>query len=162
MSVIAHIGNVPVEEWLPFLVPVVALFIYGRRQERRRREAVGRLRDAGEPLDSSTIDAVLAEWSASEHKEVSREHLPLLYPPGPDGVTAAELANRIHRDRSGVRRLLEDLAELGYIDLDDEQGVDEPRAWLTATGVDLVAMTEDTLLASGVRDAGETEDSGCA
>jgi hypothetical protein len=152
MSQIAHIGNLPVEEWLPFLVPAAALFLYGRRQQRRRRAALGHLRDASEPLDSRTIDAVLAEWSASDHKEVSLEHLPLLYPPGPDGVTAAELANRIHRDRSAVRRLLEDLAELGYVDLSDENDVDEPRAWLTPDGVDLVAMTEDTLLASLARD----------
>jgi hypothetical protein len=159
MSLIAHIGNVPLEEWLPFLAPVVALFFYGRRRERQRREALGRLRDAGEPLEDSTIDAVLAEWSASDHKEVSREHLPLLYPPGPDGVTAAELANRIHGDRSAVQRLLEDLAELGYIDLDDEKGVDEPRAWLTATGVDLVAMTEDTLLATSAQGSVDQTDS---
>ena len=148
MSLIAHIGNVPVEEWLPFLVPVVALYIYGRHKERGRREEVGRLLATDEPLDDSTISAVLDQWSASDHKEVSIEHLPLLYPPGPDGATPAELADRTHRDRDAVQRLLEDLAELGYVDLDEEKGSDEPRAWLTAEGADLVNMTEDTLLAA--------------
>jgi DNA-binding MarR family transcriptional regulator len=151
MSLIAHIGNVPVEEWLPFLVPVVALYIYGRRRDHRRHEEVSRLLDAGEPLDDSTISAVLQQWSASLHKEVSIEHLPLLYPPGPDGVTPAELADRTHCDRDTVRRLLEDLVELGYVDLDEEKGSDEPRAWLTAEGADLVNLTEDTLLAAASR-----------
>jgi len=158
MSVIAHIGNVPVEEWLPFVVPVLALYFYGRHKERRRREKVRRLLDAGEPLDDSTIRAVLDQWSASDHKEVSIEHLPLLYPPGPDGATPAELADRIHDDRDSVQRLLEDLAELGYLDLDEEKGLYEPRAWLTAEGADLVNMTEDTLLAASSRGSVEHTD----
>ena len=29
MNVIAHIGNVPVEEWVPFLVPVLGLIFWG-------------------------------------------------------------------------------------------------------------------------------------
>ena len=148
MAVIAHIGNVPVEEWLPFVVPVLALYFYGRRKERRRREQVRRLLDAGERLDDGTISAVLDQWSASDHKAVSIEQLPLLYPPGPDGATPAELAGRVHRDRDAVERLLEDLAELGYIDLAEEKGSDEPRAWLTAEGADLVNLTEDTLLSA--------------
>jgi len=159
MPIIAHIGNVPVEEWLPFLVPVVALYIYGRRKDRHRREEVRRVLDAGEPLDDSTVSALLAQWSASDHREVSREHLPLLYPPGPDGVTAAELADRIHRDPDTVRRLLDDLAELGYVELADEKGLDEPRAWLTAEGADFVNMTEDALLAASAQ-KGSSEPAG--
>jgi hypothetical protein len=158
MPVIAHIGNVPVEEWLPFVVPVVALYVYGRHRERHRREEVRRLLDEGEPLDDSTISAVLDQWSASDHKEVSIEHLPLLYPPGPDGATPAELADRVHRDRDAVERLLEDLAELGYVDLAEEKGSDEPRAWLTAEGADLVNVTEGTLLAASSRGSVEHTD----
>ena len=156
----AHIGNVPVEEWLPFVAPVAALYLYGRHRERRRRERVRHFLDAGGPLDDSTVAAVLAEWSAADHKEVSIDHLPLLYPPGPDGVTAAELANRIHRDRDAVRQLLEDLAELGYLELAVEKDIDEPRAWLTAEGSDLVNMTEDTLLAASPQAPAHERDAG--
>src|ERR1700676_2370872 len=108
MPIIAHIGNLPVEEWLPFLVPVVGLYLYGRSKERRRRERVERLLDAGGPLDARTTGAVIAEWAAANHQEVSPEHLPLLYPPGPDGRTATELARRTHRDVAIVQRQLED------------------------------------------------------
>jgi hypothetical protein len=148
MPIIAHLGNLPVEEWLPFLVPVVALYFYGRRKERRRRERVMRLLDAGGPLDDRTTSAVVAEWSAADHEEVSPEHLPLLCPPGPDGRTAAELASRIDRDTATVRGQLEDLAELGYLELDDGEGSHARRAWLTAEGCDLVNLTEDALLAA--------------
>lgn len=51
MAVIAHIGNIPVEEWLPFVVPVVALYLYGRRKDRHRRNEVERLPEAGELLE---------------------------------------------------------------------------------------------------------------
>ncbi|HYM56043.1 MAG TPA: hypothetical protein VES97_11820 [Solirubrobacteraceae bacterium] len=145
---IAHIGKIPVEEWLPFLVPVLALYLYGRHWSRRHREALRRLPDAGEPLDDATVSCVLARWSAADHEEVSPGHLPVLYPPGPDGATAAELARRIHSDPAAVKRQLEDLADLGYLDLEDPQGMDEPRAWLTAEGYDLMNVTEDALLAA--------------
>jgi hypothetical protein len=146
MHVIAHIGKIPVEEWLPFLVPVLALYLYGRRQ--LRREAVARLPDVGEGLDDATVGRVLDRWSTTDHNEVSPEYLPLLYPPGPDGMTAADLAARLHSDASAVARQLEDLADLGYLELDGPEGLDEPRALLTAEGFDLLNITEEVLLAT--------------
>jgi hypothetical protein len=148
MPVLAHIGNIPVEEYLPFAVPVVALYFYGRRSERRRRARVRRILDTAGPLDAQTTNAVLAEWAAADHRELAPEHVPLLYPPGPDGLTAAELAGRTHSDTATVQRLLDDLIELGYVELDDENGPDAPRAWLTAAGADLANLTEDALLAA--------------
>ncbi len=148
MAVIAHIGKIPIEEWLPFVVPVAMLVVFVRSRERRRRKALGRLFDTGAPLDTATTDAVLASWSASDHGEVSVEHLPLLFPPGPDGATASELAARTHRDRATVERQLEDLAELGYVELDAGKEREETRVWLTAEGCELVNTTEDTLLAA--------------
>lgn len=147
MSLIAHIGNLPVEEWLPFLVPVVALYLYVRRKEHRRRERVRRLLDSGVSLDVKSTRALLSEWADGDHEEVSPEHLPLLYPPGPDGRTAAELAGRIHSDPATVQRQLEELADLGYVELDESESPHARRAWLTAEGVDLVNLTEDALLA---------------
>jgi DNA-binding IclR family transcriptional regulator len=78
--------------------------------------------------------------------------VPLLYPPGPDGLTAAELAGRVHADTANVERLLDDLTELGYIELEDQKGGGAPRAWLTAEGADLANLTEDALLAVMSRD----------
>jgi hypothetical protein len=48
--------------------------------------------------------------------------------------------------------LLEDLQELGYLDLEEREGraAELPparRAWLTAEGYDLVSVTENALLA---------------
>jgi DNA-binding transcriptional ArsR family regulator len=143
--VIAHIGNVPVEEWLPFLVPVVALYVYGRHRSRRRRAALEQLPDAGLLLDERMLRRVMARWSAAGHSELSAQLVPLLYPPGPDGLTAAELASRVHLDRDTVEHLLEELAELGYADL-EESDADTPRAWLTISGHDLLALSEDELL----------------
>jgi hypothetical protein len=148
MPVLAHIGNIPIEEYLPFLIPVVALLYYGRRSERRRRARVQRILDSAEPLDSKTTSAVLAEWAAADHRDLSPEQVPVLYPPGPDGLTAAEIADRVHQETGKVEQLLDDLAELGYIELDDEKGVGQPRAWLTAQGADLANLTEDALLAA--------------
>jgi len=147
LHLIAHIGNVPVEEWLPFLFPVLALYLYGRHWSRRRREAVRRLPNADESIDENTIKSVLSAWAKAKHTELSSEHLPVLWPPGPDGATAAELAVRASADPVTVERLLDDLRELGYLEL-EEQTSDEPRAWLTADGYDLVHVTEDALLAS--------------
>jgi hypothetical protein len=148
MPVIAHIGNIPVEEWLPFLVPIVALYIYGRRKERRRREAVGRLPEPGEPLDHDTVDRVVAGWSAAKHSHVSREHLPLLFPPGPDGMSATELADRVHSDPVTVERLLEQLEDLEYLEIEDRDGLDGRRVWLTFKGCELLDATETALLAA--------------
>jgi hypothetical protein len=144
---IAHIGNVPVEEWLPFLFPVLALYLYGRHWSHRRREALKRLRGADDPLDDRTVGLVLSAWARADYRELSGEHVPLLYPPGPDGTSAAELAGRARSDLDTVERLLEDLQELGYLDLDEESRK-ERRAWLTADGYDLVKVTEDALLAN--------------
>lgn len=149
---IAHIGKIPIEEWLPFAVPVAMLVVFVRSRERRRRQALRRLLDGGGPLDTATTDAVLASWSASDHGEVTVEHLPLLYPPGPDGATASELASRTNRDRATVERQLEDLAELGYVELDAGKELEEMRVWLTPEGCELVNVTEDTLLAASGRD----------
>jgi len=148
MHVIAHIGKIPIEEWLPFLVPVLGLYFYGRRQLRRRSEAIKRLPDVAEGLDDVTVGRILSRLSASDHREVSSEYLPLLYPPGPDGMTAAELAVRIHSDPAAVARQLEDLADLGYVELEGPDGPDEPHAALTTEGYDLLNITEDVLLAT--------------
>ena len=147
----AHIGNVPVEEWLPFTVPVIALYLYGRHRDRRRRAAVQRLPDAREVLDEKIVELVLARWAKSRHKHLSAEHLPLLYPPGPDGMTAAELAERVHADPPTVERLLAELEERGYGELEGYAGP-ELRVWLTVEGYDLVNVTESVLLTASAGD----------
>jgi hypothetical protein len=147
MPLIAHIGGIPVEEWLPFAVPVVVLYAYGRRRGRRRRQSVARLPGI-EALNEATIERVLDKWSSSHHGEVSREFVPLLYPPGPEGATAGELADRIHADEEVVRARLADLADLGYLELDVRKGESEPRVWLTVAGYDLLDLTADAVLAN--------------
>jgi DNA-binding MarR family transcriptional regulator len=69
-----------------------------------------------------------------------------MYPPGPDGITVSELAERIGTDRASVTRRVEDLADLGYVELDS--GEHEQRLWLTVEGLDLLNVTEDALLAA--------------
>jgi hypothetical protein len=142
----AHIGNVPVEEWLPFVAPVVALYVYGRHRARRRRDRVALLPGI-EALDDATIERVLAGWSDSEHADLSRDFVALLYPPGPEGATATELAHRMGGNQRVVRGRLEDLADLGYLELEVREGENEPRAWLTVAGYDLQDLTETVLLA---------------
>jgi hypothetical protein len=138
---LAHIGNVPVEEWLPFLVPIVALYIYGRRKERRRQQRAGRLPGPEERLDDATATRVLDELATSEHASISREQLPLLVPPGPDSMSAAELAPRIGAAPDAVQRLLDELEALEYLELDGDG-----RAWLTFRGYELLDATESALL----------------
>jgi len=147
MAVIAHIGNIPVEEWLPFVVPAVALYLYGRRKDRHRRKEVERLPEAGELLDEGTVRRVLDRWAKSRHKVVSARLLPVLYPPGPDGMTVAQLASRTSCDSPTVERLLAELEELGYVDLDGYDGPDQS-VCLTIEGYDLVNVTESVLLAA--------------
>jgi hypothetical protein len=157
MSPFAHIGNIPVEEWLPFLVPIVALYIYGRRKDRRRRAAVDRLPDAGERLDEHTVEQVLADLSKAKHDHVVPEHLPLLWPPGPDGLSVAELAKRADSDPATVERLLEDLEDHGYLDLDSGESLADRHAWLTFKGYEVVDATELALLAATERATGAAQ-----
>jgi len=147
MPVIAHIGNIPVEEWLPFVVPVVALYLYGRRKDRHRRKEVERLPEAGELLDEPTMRRVLDRCAEGRHKGVSARLLPVLYPPGPDGMTVAELASRTGCDAATVGRLMAELEELGYVDLEGFDGPDQS-VCLTIEGYDLVNVTESVLLAA--------------
>jgi hypothetical protein len=145
-DVIAHVGNIPVEEWLPFLIPVLALYLYGRRRERRRREAVGRLAGPAEALDATTVGIVTSLWAKAGRVGLGPAHISLLYPPGPDGMSAAELAERAHRERGAVVCLLEELEDLGYVELETRENEDEPRAWLTVEGCTLQYETEDVLI----------------
>lgn len=147
MPPIAHIGNIPVEEWLPFVAPVVALYLYGRHWERRRRAAVKQLPDAEELLDRQTVDRVLARWAEKGHTQPKASHLPLLYPPGPDDTTTTLLADRAHLDAQTTVRLLAELEDFGYLELDGEPGATQ-RVLLTIEGHDLANLTEQTLLAA--------------
>jgi IclR helix-turn-helix domain len=144
--VIAHIGKIPVEEYAGFIVPVILLYAYGRAWSRRHRKKIAHLPGPTEPLDDRTVELVVSRWAAAKHGEVAREQLPLMYPPGPDGSTVAELAVRIGADRASVARRLEDLADLGYVEFDSDER--EQRLWLTVEGIDLLNITEDALLAA--------------
>jgi hypothetical protein len=142
---IAHIGGIPIEEWLPFVVPVLAIYLYVRRRERRRRAAVQRLLSTGARLDEAMASAILERLRAAQHAQLQAEHVPLLYPPGPDGTTACELAERVALDVAEVEIRLEDLVELGY--LERSEGHDaETRVWLTAEGFAAAHIAEDVVL----------------
>jgi hypothetical protein len=145
-TLIAHIGKVPVEEWLPFLVPVVLLYLYGRRESRRRRQALQRLPEVSVSPEDPLVEQVLARWANSGHRELSWEHVPLFFPPGLEGASVEETAARVHVAPEQVERLLLDLAELGYLELDGSAG-DDRCAWLTADGYQLAHGAEDVLLA---------------
>lgn len=146
MLVIAHIGKIPVEEYAGFVVPVIALYAYGRAWSRRHRRKLARLPPASQALDERTVQLVLARWAEDKHSELGRELVALMYPPGPDGATAEELAQRIGAERASVERGLEELAELGYLESDFGEG--EQRLSLTAEGIHLLNITEDALLSA--------------
>ncbi len=146
MNVLAHFGKIPVEEWLPFVVPLVALYIYGRRRERRRRAAVGGLPAAHEQLSEDAMSHVEHEWAAADHADVARRHLPLLVPPGPDGFSTVELAERIHADPVTVAQLLEELEELDYLTMDEAEKLEDRPVSLTFRGYELLDTTEVALL----------------
>jgi hypothetical protein len=145
MTVLAHIGGIPVQESLPFLVPIVALVIYGRRRGRHRRREVEKLPDAAEMLDERTTARVVEEWAKGRHTDLAARHVALMYPPGPDGASAAELVSRTGQGLDTVSRLLSELHELGYVDLDGSPGPDQ-RATLTLEGYDLLDVAESVLL----------------
>jgi hypothetical protein len=144
MLVIAHIGNIPVEEYAGFWVPILLLCGYGWNWNKRRRRAVARLPGPAAPLPEATVAFVLAQWADGGHRDAGAELLPLLYPPGPEGVSAAELAQRVSADLASVTSRLEDLADLGYVEYDAAQPA-QPIG-VTAEGIDLLNITEDALL----------------
>ena len=148
MFVVAHIGNIPVEEWVPFLVPVLGLYFWGRRKDRRRSKAVERLPEASEALDEHTITLVVDRWTKRDFQDLSPTHLSVLYPPGPEGRTADEIAARTRTDPVIVARLLTELEELGYVEIEKRNGSDEPRVWLTMKGCDVLYETETALLSA--------------
>jgi hypothetical protein len=154
-GLLAHIAGVPVEEWLPFLVPIVGLYLWGRRRERRRRTAVAGLPAAGEALAEGVVAQVLDRWRDAGYGDLAREHLPLLYPPGPDGLSAGELARRAGpgADMAAVEGLLDELEEGEYVELDEPETTEGRRAWLTLKGYALVDSTEDALLRALADDA---------
>ena len=146
LAQLAHIGNIPVEEWLPFVVPIVALYLYGRHRERRRRREVAEIPETSNGLDAAVVGRILAGWQEASYEDVTREHLPLLYPPGPDGLSVAELASRTANSEKVVQRLLEELEEGDYLHLDPEPQSGGLQASLTVKGYGLVDATEDSLL----------------
>lgn len=158
VTVSAHIAGVPVEEWLPFVAPVVALYLYGRHRDRRRGEAVKQLADSGRSLDAGTVRLVLGEWASADHKQLGAEHLPLFYPPGPDGLTIAELSAHSGCEQPTVEQMLDGLEELGYVELDEQGSDGERRTWLTVAGYDALLVAENALLgAASARAAGAAE-----
>ncbi len=139
--VLAHIGDIPVEEWLPFVVPVVVLYLVGRRMTRARERDVARVM-AEERLDEPTLEEILACWRSRRPNELSIEHVPLFCPPGPEGFTAGELAERLDTDARRTASLLDELEELGYVERDGPEG----SLWLTVEGYDLLNDAESVLL----------------
>lgn len=155
MIPLAHIGGIPVEEWLPFVVPVLAVYLYVRRRERRRRAEVRRLLAADRLLDDELVGEILERLRAAQHDEIRAEHVPLLYPPGPDGATAAELAARARLDAAAVRERLDDLIELGYLECSSGEEAADARVWLTAEGFAAEHVAEDVVLAAFAARAGD-------
>ncbi|MGO9489132.1 MAG: helix-turn-helix domain-containing protein [Solirubrobacteraceae bacterium] len=142
MPVIAHIAGIPVQEWSPFVVPVIVLYLIGRRSGRLRRAEVRRLPAASEMLDAQTVQRVLARWAETRHGDASARHVPLFYPPGPEGMTPAQLAAGADCDAATIDGLLSELEELGYVEHD---GPDQSVV-LTIEGYDLLSETEAVLL----------------
>jgi len=145
---LAHIGKIPVEEWLPFVVPVLVLFVLGRRREQRRRREVAVIPQTSAGLDPAVVQQILAGWQEAEFNDVRPAHLPLLYPPGPDGLSVAELAGKTSYELGTVQKLLEGLEESDYLCLNVDPISDGFDVSLTLKGYGLVDATEDCLLAA--------------
>jgi hypothetical protein len=145
---LAHIAGIPVQEWSPFIVPLVALYFFGRHRERRRRGEVAQIPERSEALDPAVVEQIVAGWKEARYEEVTPAHLPLLYPPGPDGLSVAELVRRTTCDEPTVQALLEQLERAEYLDLFPAAEPGEMQASLTLRGYGLVDQTEDSLLAA--------------
>ncbi len=141
VMVLAHIGNIPVEEWLPFVAPVVVLYLVGRRMSRARERDVLRVMSE-EALDEPTVEQILERWRGKGPNELSRRHVPIFWPPGPEGSTIAALAERLGSDVETVGSLVDELEELGYLERDGASG----ELWLTIEGHDLLNDAEAVLL----------------
>jgi DNA-binding MarR family transcriptional regulator len=139
--VLAHIGNIPVEEWLPFVAPVVVLYLLGRRMTRNREREVAQVM-AKELLDERTVGEILERWRQRRPNELSSKHVPIFWPPGPEASTPGELAARLGIDLARVEPLLDELEELGYLERDGGDGT----LWLTIEGYDLMNDAESVLL----------------
>jgi hypothetical protein len=142
MPLLAHIGNIPVEEWLPFVAPVVVLYLVGRRAARKRAEQVGHIPTASEVLDEPTVDRILEQWARKHHRDLAERHVKIFYPPGPDGRSASELAQQTQSEQADIEALLDELGELGYLEHDEPGG----KVWLTFEGYDVMSETESILL----------------
>jgi len=138
---LAHIGNIPVEEWLPFVAPVVVLYLLGRRMTRNRERQVAQVM-AKELLDERTVGEILQRWRRRRPNELSSSHVPIFWPPGPEASTPAELAKRLGSDLVSIERLVDELEELGYLERDGGDGT----LWLTIEGYDLMNDAESVLL----------------
>ncbi len=141
---LAHIGNIPVEEWLPFVAPVVVLYLVGRRMSRARERDVLRVMSE-EDLDEPTTEQILERWRRKRPNELSSSHVPIFWPPGPEGSTAEELAKRLGSALQNIEPLVEELEELGYLERDGAGG----ELWLTIEGYDLLNDAEAVLLQRG-------------
>jgi DNA-binding MarR family transcriptional regulator len=139
--VLAHIGNIPVEEWLPFVAPVVVLYLLGRRMTRNREREVAQVM-AKELLDERTVGEILERWHQRRPNELSSKHVPIFWPPGPEASTPGELAARLGIDLARVEPLLDEVEELGYLERDGGDGT----LWLTIEGYDLMNDAESVLL----------------
>ena len=136
IPIVAHIGNVPVEEWLPFLVPVVAVYLWSRHKTRRERDNLAPTEKQRRRAEEGRAALVIAHWRAAGYRELGESHVPLLAPPGPQGRNAAELAARTGSSELEVRDLLDELDELGIVELRPAE--DGDRVTLTALGEELV------------------------
>ena len=153
---LAHIGNIPVEEWVPFLVPVVLLYLWGRRSSRKRDVALQRLSEQPGALSEATAARVLKSWSDAGSRAPSTRARRALLPawarrrqPGGDRRQAAR------RARAEVDTMLDTLAELGYIDLDGQEGDDRRRG---SPATDISSPTRWRMLCS--RRAGAAPEAG--
>lgn len=141
---LAHIGNIPVEEWVPFVVPVLLLYLWGRRSTRKRHAALQQISEQRGRPSEATAHRVLKSWRDGGHEQLGPEYVELFYPPGLDGTNGPDLAARMHTDKIRVDDMLETLADLGYVDLEEEG--DDRRAWLTSDGYVLAQAMEDAVL----------------